>query len=84
MLSPKMANFEKAKKEIEPYDDVNELRKQNFGSRLANLRMKIYKHGKSVAVDSPKKSSAAKSGSKGKLAKMIDEKNAQKKMMSAT
>ena len=23
MLSPKMANFEKAKKEIEPYDDID-------------------------------------------------------------
>ena len=27
MLSPKMADFSKAKKEIEPYDDINELRK---------------------------------------------------------
>ena len=27
MLSPKMANFAKAKREIEPYDDINELRK---------------------------------------------------------
>ena len=26
MLSPKMANFAKAKREIEPYDDINELR----------------------------------------------------------
>jgi hypothetical protein len=38
-----MANFERARKDIEPYDDIEELRQTNIGQRLANLRSKIYK-----------------------------------------
>lgn len=35
MLSPRMANFERARKEIEPYDDIDEIRKMNMGQRMA-------------------------------------------------
>ena len=31
MLSPEMANFQKAKREIEPYDDIEKLRETNIG-----------------------------------------------------
>eukprot|EP00353_Schmidingerella_taraikaensis_P001210 CAMPEP_0185597214 /NCGR_PEP_ID=MMETSP0434-20130131/81224_1 /TAXON_ID=626734 ORGANISM="Favella taraikaensis, Strain Fe Narragansett Bay" /NCGR_SAMPLE_ID=MMETSP0434 /ASSEMBLY_ACC=CAM_ASM_000379 /LENGTH=73 /DNA_ID=CAMNT_0028225875 /DNA_START=1532 /DNA_END=1753 /DNA_ORIENTATION=+ len=31
MLSPKMANFLKARKEIEPFDDLDKLRETNLG-----------------------------------------------------
>ena len=46
MLSPKMANFAKAKNEIEPYDDLEALRQKNMGQRLADLRSQIYKNRK--------------------------------------
>ena len=41
-----MANFKQAKEEIEPYDDQEQLRKENIGQRIASLRNKIYKHKK--------------------------------------
>ena len=44
MLSPKMANFAKARKEIEPFDDLNTLRKTKMDQRLAELREKIYRN----------------------------------------
>lgn len=46
MLSPKMANFAKARKEIEPFDDLNALRETQLDKRLANLRQQIYKNRK--------------------------------------
>ena len=50
-----MANFARAKNEIEPYDDLEQLRGKNMGQRLADLRMQIYKHRKNVISDSPNK-----------------------------
>lgn len=43
MMSPEMANFQRANKEIEPYDDLEKLRENNIGQRLADLRKQIYK-----------------------------------------
>ena len=37
MLSPEMSNFLKARKDIEPYDDLDQLREKNLGQRLAEL-----------------------------------------------
>ena len=43
METVKTANFQRAKQEIEPYDDLEELRKENIGRRLATVRAQIYK-----------------------------------------
>ena len=45
-----MANFQRARKDIEPYDDDEKLRETNIGQRLANLRQKIYKEGQMPSV----------------------------------
>ena len=50
-----MANFIKARKEIEPFDDINDLRKTSIDDRLTNLREKIYKNRKPVVVTPKKK-----------------------------
>ena len=44
MISPKTGNFARAKQEIEPYDDLDELRKENLGQRMAQARAQIYKY----------------------------------------
>lgn len=44
MLEPKVANFERVKKDLDDYDDLNDLRETNIGQRLAQLREKIYKN----------------------------------------
>ena len=38
MFSPKVANFARARKDIEPFDDIKQLRQVNIGQRLADLR----------------------------------------------
>ena len=44
MFSPNFADFKKAKREIEPYDDLCELEKMNLGQRINELRTQIYKN----------------------------------------
>ena len=68
MLSPKMANFAKAKNEIEPYDDLEALRQKNMGQRLADLRSQIYKNRKQNVDNSPSKNknNTRRSPAKGK------------------
>lgn len=44
MMSPKMANFLKARREIEPFDDIDKIREVNLGQRLATLRNQIYQN----------------------------------------
>ena len=38
MMSPKMSNFLKARREIDDYDDIDKIREANLGQRLAGLR----------------------------------------------
>ena len=38
MLSPQMANFLKARREIDDFDDIDKIRENNLGQRLAKLR----------------------------------------------
>ena len=52
MLSPTMGNFHRARKAVEEYDDVNELRKTPLDGRLLTLREKIYK-GRHSPTPSP-------------------------------
>ena len=53
MLEPKVANFARVKRDIDDYDDLNDLRETNIGQRLAQLREKIYKNNIKKTADSP-------------------------------
>lgn len=63
LISPKVQNFDRANREIEPYDDADEIRQVNIGQRLANLRAQIYKNkevGKKKASPPPRRKAPPK------------------------
>lgn len=71
MISPKLENFERAKQEIEPYDDIDQLRKINIGQRLANLRGQIYKNRVTLTSKTDSKINS-RSGTTPKMANLSD------------
>lgn len=51
-LSPRMGNFLKARRDIEPFDDLDKIRQTKLDDRLFELRKKIYK-GRESPTPSP-------------------------------